>query len=88
MFSDSELDMLVCGDKGENWSMDLLLKAVHPAHGYAREDETYLNLIHFMLSLDGNDQRRFLSFVTGCPRLPIGGLLALKPPLTVVKKDP
>jgi len=35
--------------------MELLLKAVNPAHGYAREDETYLNLIHFMLSLDGVD---------------------------------
>ena len=38
-----------------------------------------------MLSeLDGADQRRFLRFVTGCPRLPPGGLAALQPRLTLL----
>ena len=32
-------------------------------------------------------QRQFLQFVTGCPRLPVGGFKALSPPLTIVKKD-
>jgi hypothetical protein len=31
-------------------------------------------------------RRRFLRFVTGCPRLPPGGLAALQPRLTVVRK--
>lgn len=38
--------------------------------------------------LDSADQRRFLRFVTGCPRLPPGGIAALQPRLTVVRKPP
>ena len=36
--------------------------------------------------MDGVEQRRFLRFVTGSPRLPPGGLAALQPRLTVVRK--
>ena len=39
-----------------------------------------------LAELDAVDQRRFLRFVTGCPRLPPGGLAALQPRLTVVRK--
>lgn len=31
-------------------------------------------------------RRKFLQFVTGSPRLPVGGFRALNPPLTVVRK--
>lgn len=41
-----------------------------------------------MSELDAADQRAFLRFVTGCPRLPPGGLTALQPRLTVVRKHP
>ena len=34
------------------------------------------------------EQRQFLLFVTGSPRLPVGGLRALRPALTVVRKAP
>jgi E3 ubiquitin-protein ligase TRIP12 len=34
------------------------------------------------------EQRAFLRFVTGAPRLPPGGLAALRPRLTVVCKQP
>lgn len=39
-----------------------------------------------LTELDAVDQRRFLRFVTGSPRLPPGGLAALQPRLTVVRK--
>lgn len=32
-------------------------------------------------------QRKFLQFVTGSPKLPVGGFRSLNPPLTVVKKS-
>jgi E3 ubiquitin-protein ligase TRIP12 len=32
------------------------------------------------------EQRSFLQFVTGAPRLPPGGLAALSPKLTIVRK--
>jgi E3 ubiquitin-protein ligase TRIP12 len=38
--------------------------------------------------MDTVEQRAFLRFVTGSPRLPPGGLAALQPRLTVVRKHP
>jgi hypothetical protein len=32
------------------------------------------------------EQREFLQFVTGSPRLPLGGFSSLRPPLTIVRK--
>ena len=39
-----------------------------------------------MAGYDQEEQRAFLQFVTGCPRLPIGSFKSLSPPLTIVKK--
>jgi E3 ubiquitin-protein ligase TRIP12 len=36
--------------------------------------------------MDGSTQREFLLFVTGSPKIPIGGIGNLKPKLTIVKK--
>jgi E3 ubiquitin-protein ligase TRIP12 len=87
-FSESELNKLLCGTSGEIWTLEILRRAVTPAHGYSTTDVTYHNLLQFMVELEGEDQRKFLSFVTGCPRLPVGGIASLTPPLKVVKKDP
>jgi E3 ubiquitin-protein ligase TRIP12 len=46
------------------------------------------HLLEILSELDTSDQRRFLRFVTGCPRLPPGGIAALQPRLTVVRKHP
>jgi E3 ubiquitin-protein ligase TRIP12 len=40
-----------------------------------------------MCSFDQNEQRQFLQFITGSPRLPIGGLRSLTPLLTIVRKS-
>ncbi len=45
-------------------------------------------LLEILSELNAADQRAFLRFVTGCPRLPPGGLAALQPRLTVVRKHP
>ena len=34
------------------------------------------------------EQREFLLFVTGSPRLPVGGFKSLEPKLTIVRKEP
>lgn len=39
-----------------------------------------------MLEFDLEQQRAFLQFVTGAPRLPNGGLASLNPKLTIVRK--
>lgn len=43
------------------------------------------NLLIVMSELSPADKRRFLQFITGSPRLPIGGFAALSPRLTIVK---
>ncbi len=40
-----------------------------------------------MSDLSLAERRLFLQFTTGCPRLPVGGFSALRPRLTVVRKD-
>mmetsp|Transcript_8059 Transcript_8059/g.15832 ORF Transcript_8059/g.15832 Transcript_8059/m.15832 type:complete len:1364 (+) Transcript_8059:41-4132(+) len=83
-----EIETLLCGSNQEDWDQAVLHEALVPAHGYTKTSETFLNLITAMQGFNSEEQRLFLSFVTGSPRLPIGGFKSLSPPLTVVKKDP
>lgn len=43
-------------------------------------------LFEILSSFDSEQQRLFLQFVTGSPRLPVGGFRSLNPPLTIVRK--
>ncbi len=36
--------------------------------------------------MDRQQKKMFLLFVTGCPRLPIGGIKNMNPKITVVKR--
>ena len=84
----TELEHLICGSGEEKWSLETLLEAVVPAHGYHESSDAFKFLLDVMLALDSSEKRQFLSFVTGSPRLPLGGFKGLSPPLTVVRKDP
>jgi E3 ubiquitin-protein ligase TRIP12 len=44
------------------------------------------NLLQIMSDYDNQERRDFLQFITGSPKLPIGGFKALTPMLTVVCK--
>ena len=50
------------------------------------ESESITRLFDIMSEYNQDEQRAFLQFVTGCPRLPIGSFKSLSPPLTIVKK--
>lgn len=84
-FSPAEL-VLMCGPSVEDWSLDTLSEAVHADHGFDQRSKTFMNLLEVMSEFDESQRRQFLSFVTGSPKLPIGGFKALKPGLTVVRK--
>ena len=43
--------------------------------------------MHILADFDSEEQRQILKFVTGAPRLPPGGLSALNPKLTIVRKN-
>ena len=47
-----------------------------------------VSLLELMSAFKEEERRNFLQFVTGSPRLPVGGFRALQPPLTIVRRGP
>ena len=60
------------------------MENIIPDRGYHSKSLEYENFIRFLTTLEANERRKFLMFVTGSPRLPNGGFAALEPRLTVV----
>jgi len=90
MFYPDELDQIFCGSSRASyarWEVTSLNEACKPDHGYTADSKSIRMLYEVMSEYNREEQRQFLQFVTGCPRLPVGGFKALSPPLTIVKKD-
>lgn len=45
-----------------------------------------MQFLEVIQEFDYEQQKAFVKFVTGAPRLPIGGLASLNPKLTIVRK--
>lgn len=89
MFYPDELDQIFCGSMQGNftqWDPKTLGETCKPDHGFNPESQGIQFLYEVMSSYNREEQREFLQFVTGCPRLPVGGFKSLSPPLTIVKK--
>jgi len=89
MFYPDELDQIFCGSMGHGfapWDFKTLSESCHTKHGYTLDSPAIVNLFEIMSFYDQDEQRAFLQFVTGCPRLPVGGFKSLSPQLTIVKK--
>ncbi|KAI0287813.1 hypothetical protein BC826DRAFT_1093244 [Russula brevipes] len=84
-FALDELAMLF-GNAEEDWSIETLNEAIKADHGFNVESRTIRNLIEIMSEFDTPTRRQYLQFLTGSPKLPIGGFRGLNPPLTVVRK--
>lgn len=89
IFKPLELELVFCGYKEteEGWDVKTLSESCHPDHGYTQDSVSIKRLFEIMSKFSANDQREFLQFVTGCPKLPVGGFRALTPPLTIVRKQ-
>ncbi|XP_076844907.1 E3 ubiquitin-protein ligase TRIP12 isoform X2 [Brachyhypopomus gauderio] len=85
-FYPEELDQLLCGSKSEAWDVKTLMECCRPDHGYTHDSRAVRFLFEVLSSFDAEQQRLFLQFVTGSPRLPVGGFRSLNPPLTIVRK--
>ncbi|XP_072248760.1 E3 ubiquitin-protein ligase TRIP12 isoform X12 [Leuresthes tenuis] len=85
-FYPDELDQLLCGSKSETWDVKTLMECCRPDHGYTHDSRAVRFLFEVLSSFDAEQQRLFLQFVTGSPRLPVGGFRSLNPPLTIVRK--
>ncbi|PKA51906.1 E3 ubiquitin-protein ligase UPL4 [Apostasia shenzhenica] len=85
IFSEAELELLLCGER-DTWTFSDLLDHVKFDHGYTASSPPIINLLETIQEFTSDQQRAFLQFVTGAPRLPPGGLAALNPKLTIVRK--
>ncbi|XP_039765934.1 E3 ubiquitin-protein ligase TRIP12 isoform X2 [Pararge aegeria] len=91
IFYPEELEQVFCGTpsggRDQRWDPRMLAECIRPDHGYNAESRAIRMLIDILSSYNREEQRLFLQFVTGSPRLPTGGFKALNPPLTVVRKS-
>jgi hypothetical protein len=72
-FDSREIEETLLGSKEEKWSYDHLYESIKPDHGYDKTSNSFRNLIKFMCELENKEKKKFLLFVTGSPRLPLGG---------------
>lgn len=77
---------MLFGNSDEDWSLETLSEALKADHGFNVESRAIRDLIDIMADFDVTTRRNFLQFITGSPKLPIGGFRGLTPPLTVVRK--
>ncbi|KAL9091345.1 MAG: hypothetical protein Q9159_001429 [Coniocarpon cinnabarinum] len=82
-FTPDELVMLF-GRVEEDWSMETLTDSIKADHGYNLDSKSVRNLLQAMTEFNAQERRDFLQFVTGSPKLPIGGFKSLTPMFTVV----
>lgn len=72
-FTPDELVMLF-GRVEEDWSLATLLDSIKADHGYNLDSKSVRNLLQVMSEFSAQKKRDFLQFVTGSPKLPIGGM--------------
>lgn len=71
-FTPKELEMLF-GQVEEDWSLETLLDSIKADHGFNMDSKSVRNLLQVMSEFSTTQRRDFLQFVTGSPKLPIGG---------------
>ncbi|RXG69698.1 E3 ubiquitin-protein ligase TRIP12 [Armadillidium vulgare] len=87
IFYPEELEQLFCGSVDSSmWDMKQLAECCRPDHGYTHNSRAVKFLLQILSEYSPQSQRSFLQFVTGSPRLPVGGFRSLTPPLTIVRK--
>ncbi|KAK9290428.1 hypothetical protein L1049_008598 [Liquidambar formosana] len=86
VFTEEELERLLCGER-DSWAQsNELLDHIKFDHGYTVSSPPIINLLEIIQEFGHEQRRAFLQFVTGAPRLPPGGLASLNPKLTIVRK--
>jgi len=89
-FSVAEIDSMLCGwtpISKEYWEVNVILDSIVCDHQYTINSLPVQYFASALNSLDDEEKRNFLFFLTGSPRLPIGGFKSLHPKLTIVRKD-
>uniref|UniRef100_A0A6B2L2X7 HECT domain-containing protein n=1 Tax=Arcella intermedia TaxID=1963864 RepID=A0A6B2L2X7_9EUKA len=86
IFSPPELDRLLCGvtQKLENWTVSEIMD--NTKFDQNLNIRVVTDLVNVLVSFTPEQKRKFLIFLTGSPRLPIGGFKNLKPKFTVQRQ--
>lgn len=84
-FTADELAMLF-GNTDEDWSESTLVASIKPDHGLNADSASFRDIVAIMASFGADERREFLQWLTGSPKLPIGGFAGLHPQLTIVKR--
>jgi E3 ubiquitin-protein ligase TRIP12 len=87
LFYPEEMEQLFCGNSHEPWTVKYLLESCRLDHGYTTDSQAIVFLFDILSSFTPDEQRMFIQFITGSPKLPVGGLRSLNPPLTIVRKS-
>lgn len=74
LFYPDELDSIFCGSS-TYWDMSAFIESCRTDHGYTPDSRAIKFLFEVLSSYDTQQQRDFVQFVTGSPRLPVGGTL-------------
>ncbi|KFB42782.1 thyroid hormone receptor interactor 12 [Anopheles sinensis] len=92
MFYPEELENVFCGSglggsqQQQRWDARMLAECCRTDHGFNQDSPAIQFFFDILATYNRDEQRLFLQFVTGSPRLPTGGFKALTPPLTIVRK--
>lgn len=77
MFHPEELEAVFCGSPREGaaagWDVKTLMECCRPDHGYTADSRAIRFLFEVLSGYDREEQRMFVQFLTGSPRLPVGG---------------
>lgn len=72
-FYSREIVDSICGSLEDKWDADVIIDNIKAEHGYDKNSAIFKYLIQFMTEINKKDKKQFLLFVTGSPRLPVGG---------------
>ncbi|XP_055539751.1 E3 ubiquitin-protein ligase TRIP12 [Wyeomyia smithii] len=91
MFYPEEMENVFCGSglgsaSHVRWDVRMLAECCRTDHGFTQDSQAIQFFYDILSTYGREEQRLFLQFVTGSPRLPTGGFKALTPPLTIVRK--
>lgn len=64
-----------------------MIENTHCDHGFTHNSIVVQNFLQLLTEFNSEQKRKFLLFVTGSPRLPLGGFKSLEPKLTIVRKE-
>eukprot|EP01060_Flectonema_neradi_P007504 TRINITY_DN15236_c1_g1_i2.p1 TRINITY_DN15236_c1_g1~~TRINITY_DN15236_c1_g1_i2.p1 ORF type:complete len:2083 (+),score=363.11 TRINITY_DN15236_c1_g1_i2:112-6360(+) len=85
VFTPEELQSIVEGRASQRlWpTTDDLSSDIICDHGYTRNSAPITQLIEVVVEMSDEEQRNFLTFISGSPKMPLGGL---SPKITVVRR--